>query len=85
MKLTRKQVEKIIEKKYRKWNGSRIRYLCDGLDFELDIAWLFAWQEINKGEKMYVTGYFDENWCDTEAAFLRLLTLHLWVRHDFKD
>jgi len=45
-----------------------------------------AWRKINKnGAQVMIPHYFESPSCPSEIGFLRLLSLHFWVRHDFKD
>jgi hypothetical protein len=86
-KLTRKQAEKIIEEQFGDCDpASTFTGLCGCLRPQrFKEEFRKAWGEINTAKYTYVDSYFAEGRSFEERHFLRLLTLHLWVRHDFKD
>jgi hypothetical protein len=88
-KISRKQAENIIEEQFSDWEGG---VLYGGLCYHLrntglQQAFKNHWYFLNLGgDKAQAAQYLDYvSFKDRGVyGFLDLLTLHLWVRHDFK-
>lgn len=84
MKLTRKQAENIIEDRYRDWDGGYVDDLCFSNSLKIRPAWDKYWRKINTRGYSNIAWYFPRGACYEEYAFLRLLTLHIFVRDTYK-
>jgi hypothetical protein len=83
-RMTRKMAEDLIKQRYDDWEGEPIGPLCSFMDHRLYLDWRKAWNEMNTREHPVILYYFRHDFSETESSFLRLLTLHLWIRHEFK-
>lgn len=83
-RMKKKQLEKYIEDMFGdvnndgSWRGSYIGMLCRQMPVES--RWNEHWEKINKSDFLTMRGYVDWEASDEEISFLRLLTLHLFVR-----
>lgn len=85
-KLTRKQAEKILERRYKNiktnnWVGS----LCCHIDPLLRNDFESYWEEINTRKLDLMHHYFkDAHNYWAEVSFLRLLTAHIFIRETYE-
>jgi hypothetical protein len=85
-RITRKQAERLIRERFGEWEGEYIPYLCGSImPTHLQDKWWFAWKEMDTGGHALCFRYMRErDRRDPIIGFLRLLTIHLWIRHDFE-
>jgi hypothetical protein len=84
-KLTRKQAEEILAKKFNheEYNGdSPVRPLCISMPYELKNKWLKYWAEVAPRNLAFMSGYCNDRY---EVNFLRLLTAHLFIKHVYGE
>lgn len=93
--MTKKELEAFIENKWGKlcneygWDDPQYdetRYvpvLCRQMP--KSSGWSKYWQEINTEDNTYIPYYFDHHNTAYENSILRLITLHLFVRHKFPE
>ena len=83
-KMTKKQLEKYIEKKFGKVDNSGhlrgiyIQPLC--VSMPPNSGWSDHWHKLNTHGKSLMPLYFKHCYTLPEVSFLRLLSLHLFVR-----
>lgn len=93
--MTKKELEAFIE---NKWGEICNKYGCDDPRFNKvtyvyplcknmpkNSGWNKYWEEINTKTKAYIHGYFNHASTAEETLILRLITLHLFVRHKFPE
>jgi hypothetical protein len=86
-KLTRKQAERILAKRFNKstYNTERIRPLCASMPNKLRGDWDNYWTQINTRRCHIMPRYLKNGGNDQEVTFLRLLTAHLFIRHVYGE
>lgn len=89
-RMTRKRAEELVEEKWahigtEDWCRS-VWFLCDSMPRHLHKDWNAYWLKINTSSHPVVSAYFEDyNPSPKECDFLRLLTVHLFIRHTYKD
>lgn len=86
-RMTKKQLEKYIEDKFGNVNNygswGRTRYIpCLCCEMILRSGFREHWNKINTDKKLFCYEYmgYEEGFDYEEVSFLRLLTLHLFLR-----
>lgn len=89
--LTRKQAERLLEKKFGdvnnlgKLGGCHIGGLCDYLPEELRPDFHKYWEKINTYDMATAWLYFENEPTDyAERSILRLLTAHFFIEDSYK-
>ena len=88
-RMTRKRAEALVKKKWSHIGTEEyisVDYLCSSMPPSLRKDWNAYWLKINTiryyAMGMYFEGY---NPYPKELDFLRLLTVHLFIQHTYKD
>ena len=86
-RITRKRAEALVKKKWSHIGTEvSVDYLCFSMPPSLRKDWNAYWRKINTLRYYGVGTYFEDyNPYLKELDFLRLLTVHLFIRHTYKD
>ena len=87
-RITKKQAEALVKKKWGRKvlsdGNADVGALCVSMPCDLMKDWINYWGSINTERKYFIWQYaLDPSF--KEDDFLRLLTVHLFIRHTYKD
>lgn len=93
--MTKKELEAFIENKWgelcneygyddpKYYKVRSVSTLCE--EMPLSSGWIDYWNKINTECYTFMWSYFEQGFSAQEISILRLITLHLFVRHKFPE
>lgn len=91
-RITKKQAEALVKERWGGISNEDVRFvevkpLCGEIPSHIRGDWCDYWKKVNTQNKSFLCQYGGDWFFDEPKArdFLRLLTVHLFIRHTYKD